>query len=151
MTFGEKVKSARLALNLSQIELAEKAGITERSIYSYEQTGIFPKSAVLKKLAEALNVTVSYLLDDEETDKHANIDQELFYANAKRGYGYKGAREAREVVSRAAALFAGGELDDKEKDIFFQSLMEVYLESKAEARDKFSSRRRISRKKNTLP
>jgi hypothetical protein len=102
---------------------------------------------VLKKLAEALNVTVSYLLDDDETDKHANIDQELFFANAKRGFGYKGAREARDVVSRAAALFAGGELGDEAKDVFFQSLMEVYLESKAEARNKFTSRRRISRRK----
>ena len=147
MTFGEKIKSARLALNLSQIELAEKTGITERSIYSYEQTGTFPKSPVLKKLADALNVTVGYLLDDNETDKQANINQELFFANAKNAFGYKGAQEARDVISRAAALFAGGELDDEAKDIFFQSLMEVYLESKAEAREKFSSRRRTSSKK----
>ena len=147
MTFGEKIKGARLALNLSQIELAEKAGITERSIYNYEQTGTFPKSAVLKKLAGVLNVTVGYLLDEDETDKHANTDHELFFANAKKGFGYKGAQEAREVVSRAAALFAGGELDNEAKDIFFQSLMEVYLESKAEAREKFSSKQRISRSK----
>ncbi|MCL1874675.1 MAG: helix-turn-helix domain-containing protein [Synergistaceae bacterium] len=149
MTFGEKIKSARLALNLSQIELAEKAGVTERSIYSYEQTGTFPKSTVLKKLAGALDVTVSYLLDESETDKRANIDQELFFVGAKSGFGYKGAREAREVVSRAAALFAGGELDNEAKDVFFQSLMEVYLESKAEAREKFSGKRR--RKSNILP
>jgi len=147
MTFGEKIKSARLALNLSQIELAEKAGITERSIYSYEQTGTFPKSPVLKKLAEALNITVGYLLDEDETDKHANVDQDLFFLSAKKGFGYKGAKEAREVVFRAAALFAGGELDDEAKEVFFQSLMEVYLESKAEAREKFSSRRRVSRRK----
>lgn len=147
MTFGEKIKSARIALNLSQIELAEKAGVTERSIYSYEQTGTFPKSAVLKKLAGALNVTVSYLLDEEENNQHSIIDQESFIANARKGYGYRGAREAREVVSRAAALFAGGELDSEAKEVFFQSLMEVYLESKAEARQKFSSKRRVSRKK----
>jgi transcriptional regulator with XRE-family HTH domain len=150
MIFGEKIKNARLAMNLSQIELAKKVGITERSIYSYEQTGTFPKSTVLKKLAEALNVTVSYLLDEGETDKHANIEQELFFSYAKKGFGYKGAREAREVVSRAAALFAGGELDNEAKDVFFQSLMEVYLESKAEAREKFSPGRR-NRKRSKLP
>ena len=149
MTFGEKIIKARHELNLSQIELAERVGVTERSIYSYEQTGVFPKSTVLKKLAEALNVTVNYLLDDGETN--ANILQELYFANAKKGFGYKGAREAREVVSRAAALFAGGELDDEAKDVFFQSLMEVYLESKAEAREKFSSKRRVSRKKDKQP
>jgi transcriptional regulator with XRE-family HTH domain len=148
MTFGEKIKKARHELNLSQIELAEKVGVTERSIYSYEQTGVFPKSTVLKKLATALNVTVNYLLDDSETDKNADIWQELHFAKAKKEFGYKGAYEAREVISRAAALFAGGELDNEAKDIFFQSLMEVYLESKTEAREKFSSGQRLGSKKN---
>ena len=146
MTFGEKLKNARLALNLSQIELAERAGITERSIYSYEQAGTLPRSAVLKRLADALNVSVAYLMDEDEADKHKNIDEELFLANAKNEFGYKGAREAQAVLEQASALFAGGELEDDAKDIFFQSLMEVYLESKAEAREKFSPKRRVSRK-----
>jgi transcriptional regulator with XRE-family HTH domain len=145
MMFGDKLKNARITLNLSQTELAERAGISERSIYAYEQTGAFPRRAVLQRLAEALGVTVAYLLDDEETDKHKNIDEELFLANVKNEYGYKGAREASEVLSRASALFAGGELEDNAKEIFFQSLMEVYLESKAEAREKFAPRQRVSR------
>jgi len=146
MTFGEKLMSTRLALNLSQIELAEKAGITERSIYNYEQTGILPRSAVLKRLAEALNVSVAYLMDEDETDKMKNNDEELFIANAKNEFGHKGAREAQAVLDKASALFAGGELDDEAKEIFFKSLMEVYLESKAEAREKFAPKRRKSRK-----
>ena len=147
MTIGDKLRIARIALNLSQIELAEKVGITERSIYNYEQTETYPKPAILKKLAEVLNVTVAYLMDEDEADKHKDIDQELFMANVKNKYGAKGVREAKDVISRASALFAGGELSDKAKDIFFQSLMEVYLESKAEASEKFAARRRISRKK----
>ena len=146
MTFGEKLVNARITMNLSQTELAEMVGISERSIYSYEQTGTLPRTAVLKKLADALGVSVSYLMDEEETDKLKNISDELFIANARNEYGYKGAREAQEVLARASALFAGGELDDNAKEIFFQSLMEVYLESKAEAREKFSPHRRKSRK-----
>jgi len=146
MTFGEKLMSTRLALNLSQIELAEKAGITERSIYNYEQTGILPRSAVLKRLAEALNVSVAYLMDEDETDKMKNNDEELFIANAKNEFGHKGAREAQAVLDKASALFAGGELDEAAKDIFIKSLMEVYLESKVEAREKFAPKRRKSRK-----
>ena len=146
MTFGEKLMSTRIALNLSQIELAEKAGITERSIYNYEQTGILPRSAVLKRLAEALNVSVAYLMDEDETDKMKNNDEELFIANAKNEFGHKGAREAQAVLDKASALFAGGELDEAAKDIFIKSLMEVYLESKVEAREKFAPKRRKSRK-----
>ena len=146
MTFGEKVLNARITLNLSQTELAEKVGVSERAIYSYEQTGTFPRTAVLKRIADALGVTVSYLMDEDETDIHKNIDQELFIANVKNEHGAKGAREATEVLSRAAALFAGGELEDDAKEIFFQSLMEVYLESKAEAREKFAPKMKKSRK-----
>lgn len=146
MTFGEKLLKARLALNLSQTELAEKAQISERSIYSYEQAGAIPRTPVLKRLAQALNVTLAYLIGVNETDNAKNIDEELFLANAKNEYGYKGAREAQDVLSRASALFAGGELNDEAKEIFFQSLMEVYLESKAEAREKFAPKRRKSRK-----
>lgn len=147
MTFGEKLKNARLALNLSQSEVAEMTGISERSLYTYEQTGVLPRSSNIRKLAEALQVSVGYLLDEEETDTTKDIDHDIFIANAKNEYGYKGAKEATDLLSRASALFAGGELDDSAKDLFFQSLMEVYLESKEEARAKFSPKR--ARKKRS--
>lgn len=150
MTFGEKLKTVRLSLNLSQSELSEKTGISERSLYTYEQTGILPRSNNLRKLAEALNVSVSYLLDEEETDPNKDIDHDIFIANSKNQYGYKGAREATEILSRASALFAGGELDDEAKELFFQSLMEVYLDSKQEARNKFSPKKRARKHKSDL-
>lgn len=148
MNFGGKLKIARLAMNLSQSELAEKTGISERSIYTYEQTGILPRSGNLRKLADALNVSVSYLLDEEETDKSKNIDQDIFIANSKNKFGYKGAREATDILTRASALFAGGELNDEAKELFFQSLMEVYLDSKQEARKKFSPKQRARKTKS---
>lgn len=148
MKFGEKLKAARLAINLSQKELSDLTGISERSLYTYEQTGILPRSGNIRKLADALNVSVSYLLDEEETNTQKNIDQDIFLTNVKGRYGYNGAKEAREVLSKASALFAGGQLDDDAKDIFFHALMEVYLESKEEARTKFSSKKRVTRKKN---
>lgn len=135
-------------MNLSQSELAEKTGISERSIYTYEQTGILPRSGNLRKLADALNVSVSYLLDEEETDKSKNIDQDIFIANSKNKFGYKGAREATDILTRASALFAGGELNDEAKELFFQSLMEVYLDSKQEARKKFSPKQRARKTKS---
>lgn len=150
MTFGEKLKTVRLSLNLSQSELSEKTGISERSLYTYEQTGILPRSNNLRKLAEALNISVSYLLDEEETDPNKDIDHDIFIANSKNQYGYKGAREATELLSRASALFAGGELDDEAKELFFQSLMEVYLDSKQEARNKFSPKKRARKHKSDL-
>jgi transcriptional regulator with XRE-family HTH domain len=146
MTFGEKLKTARIALNLSQIELGEKVGISERSIYTYEQAGVRPRQNVLVKLAAALRVSVHYLVDEGETDTQKNIDQDYFVTLAKEKHGSKGAQEAADVISRASALFAGGELDEDDKEVFIQSLMEVYLESKAEASEKFSPQKRKRRK-----
>ncbi|MFR1517945.1 MAG: helix-turn-helix domain-containing protein [Clostridia bacterium] len=147
MTFGEKLKNARLALNLSQSEVAEMTGISERSLYSYEQTGVLMRIGNIRKLAEALQVSVGYLLDEEETDTTKDIDHDIFIANAKNEYGYKGVKEATDILSRVSTLFAGGNLDDSAKDLFFQSLTKIYLESKEEARAKFTPKQ--VRKKRT--
>ncbi len=146
MTFGEKLREARLTLNLTQRELADMTGISERSLYTYEQSGIMPRSGNVRKLADALNVSTSYLLDEEETDPSKHLDQDIFLAQVQDEYGYRATIEAREVLTRASALFAGGTLSDEAKDAFFRSLMEVYLESKEEARTKFSPKSRAKRK-----
>jgi transcriptional regulator with XRE-family HTH domain len=141
MTFGEKVKEARLALNMSQTELSQITGISERSLYTYEQLGTIPRSSNIKKIAEALKVSVTYLMDEDEADKNKHIEQDQFIADAKKEFSSKGAREAHEILNRTGALLAGGELDDSAKEVFFQALMEVYLDSKQTARDKFTPKK----------
>ena len=141
MTFGEKVKEARLAMNLSQTELSQLTGISERSLYTYEQLGTLPRKSNIRKLAEALHISVSYLLDDEETDKQSRIDEDMFLAEARKQFGAKGAKEAQEVLGRVSSLFASGDLDEDAKDVFFQALMSVYMDSKKNAREKFTAKK----------
>ena len=146
MTFGEKLRETRLALNLSQAELSQMTGLSERSLYTYEQLGIIPRSRNVKKLAEALNVSPAYLLDEEETDPQKSFDSARMIEDVKKEFGTRGAREAHDVLERAGALLAGGDLDEEAKDAFFQSLMEVYLDSKKNAREKYTPKRyRVSR------
>ena len=149
MTFGEKIKQARLAANMTQSALAKKTGISERSLYTYEQGRIMPRSSNLLKIAESLNVSVGYLLDDSETSIQKNMKQDIFLANVKNKHGYKGADEATDILNRTSTLFAGSELDEKAKDIFFQSIMEIYLKSKEEVQAKFPSKKRASHKKKS--
>ena len=132
MTFGEKIKEARLAMNLSQTELAQMTGISERSLYTYEQLGTLPRKSNIRKLAEALHISVSYLLDESETDSQSHIDQDMFILEAK---------EAQEVLGRVNSLFAGGELDEDAKDVFFQAIMSVYMDSKKTAREKYTPKK----------
>jgi transcriptional regulator with XRE-family HTH domain len=148
MTFGEKLRETRIALNLSQMELSRMTGLSTRSLYTYEQLGIIPRNSNLKKLAEALNVSPDYLLDENVTDHAEFFDQGLLIDEVKKEYGARGAREAHDILERAGVLLAGGELDDAAKDAFFQSLMEVYLDSKKNAKDKFTAKKyRVSRKR----
>jgi transcriptional regulator with XRE-family HTH domain len=156
MTFGEKLKRCRLVLNLSQTDLAKRTGITERTIYSYEAIGIMPRSGNVKKLADALGVSVSYLLEDDQNVVTTQIDDspeetnaEIYLLAVKDKFGEKGLDEAKELLGRTAALFAGGDIEEEAKDIFFRSLMEVYLEAKTDARDKYTPRKRKSRVKNS--
>lgn len=52
----------RKGLRLSQEELAEQAGVTRQSIYSYENAKTLPDSKTLAALARALGVTLDDLL-----------------------------------------------------------------------------------------
>ena len=130
MTFGEKIKEARLAMNLSQTELAQMTGISERSLYTYEQLGTFPRKNNIRKLAEALHISVSYLLDESETDSQSHIDQDMFILEAKENFGSKGAKEAQEVLGRVNSLFAGGGLVGTQKMYFSGILWSSFIFNK---------------------
>lgn len=134
MTFGEKVKAARSAMNLSQTELAQLTGISERSLYTYEQLGTIPRKSNIRKLAEALHISVSYLLDDQK-------DENMLLTESREQFGAKGAKEAQEVLGRVSSLFADDDLDENAKDVFFQALMTVYMDSKKTAREKFTPKK----------
>ena len=105
------------------------------------------------KIAEALGVSASFLMDEEGSADNGTAAGDGQIRSGVMGdieaeFGKKGAREAREVLERAGALLAGGDLDDEAKDVFFQALMEVYLDSKRSAREKYSpAKYRASRRK----
>jgi len=65
MTTGEKIKSIRSQMGLTQKELAEIAGISEISVRKYEMNNRTPKLAQLNKLAEALGVNIDLLAPDK--------------------------------------------------------------------------------------
>ena len=66
MTFGEKLKLARKEAGLSQEQLAEKMSVSRSAIAKWESDKGMPDVNNLKVLAQLLNVSIDYLLDDEE-------------------------------------------------------------------------------------
>ena len=63
MPMGDRIRAARLKKGLTQKELAEICNLNRNSIFMYEKNGIEPKYAQLQRIADALDVTINYLLD----------------------------------------------------------------------------------------
>jgi len=66
MTFGEKVLAVRKNLKWSQDELARKIGTSAPIVGRYERNEIKPSIETAKKIADALEVTVDYLIGDSD-------------------------------------------------------------------------------------
>ncbi len=81
MTFGTKLKQARQKAGLSQEQLAEKLGVSRSAIAKWETDKGMPDIENLKIIAKFLDVSVDYLLGDDEklslqTTKEAiNLDE----------------------------------------------------------------------------
>lgn len=56
--FGKRLKEIRKQNNLTQFQLAELSGIDEKHLSYIERGGSFPKSDVIEKFAQILNVEV---------------------------------------------------------------------------------------------
>lgn len=137
-TFGEKVRQAREILELSQETLAKEAGLSQRSITSYETNQSRPRGATARRLAKVLGVSTDYLLNDGEDDPREGLSKDIHLENVYRSYGSLGEREARELLEKNMALFAGGNLSQEAKDAFFEAVMTAYVTCKEEARKTYA-------------
>jgi transcriptional regulator with XRE-family HTH domain len=66
---GARILELRKAKNWSQSGLAAKVGVSYAQIGRYETKGSQPPAEVLKKLAEALDSTVDFLINGNTEDK----------------------------------------------------------------------------------
>lgn len=66
MTFGEKLKEARKEAGLSQEQFAEKMGVSRSAVAKWESGKGMPDVPNLKIMAQLLDVSVDYLLDEDE-------------------------------------------------------------------------------------
>ena len=66
MTFGEKLKKARKEAGLSQEQLAEKLSVSRSAVAKGESDNGMPDVNNLKAIAQLLDVSVDYLLDEDE-------------------------------------------------------------------------------------
>ncbi len=136
-SFSDKIRDARASLGLSQTEVAQAAEVSVRSIAAYENGEKKPRQGTMLKLAKALQVSVTFLTDDNCEDPVADIDTDGYIAEAREHYGASGVRDMQELMRENAAFFAGGSISQEEKDMFFESLTQAYFACKNAAKEKF--------------
>jgi len=66
---GSRIIELRKAKNWSQSQLADKVGVSYAQIGRYETKDSQPPAAVLKKIADALDTTVDFLINGNTEDK----------------------------------------------------------------------------------
>ncbi|MGD9721496.1 MAG: helix-turn-helix domain-containing protein [Pirellulales bacterium] len=76
-SFGDRLRKEREEKGLSQSDLAEKAGLQPSAISHFELGRRMPSFDNLKRLADALSVTVDYLLGRQSSPSNAGpvVDQ----------------------------------------------------------------------------
>ena len=66
MTFGQKMAFCRKEKKISQAEIGKIAGINSDIVGKYERDEMKPSIETAKKLADALGVSIDYLVSDTE-------------------------------------------------------------------------------------
>lgn len=68
ITTGKFIARKRKEQNLTQEQLAERLGVSNKTIFKWETGKCMPDYAVVKSLCEELKVSVSELMDGEEAE-----------------------------------------------------------------------------------
>jgi len=125
MSFSEKLKELRKNSGLSQEELAEKIGVSRRSLIYYEQGKSYPsRPETITAIAEVFGVTTDELLGDGER----------FVVQAAAAGGVRAGKSAQEIIENMCALFAGGELSSEDEEEAMRIVSDAYWRSREKNR-----------------
>ena len=69
--FGSTIAALRKAKGMTQLDLAQKMGVTDKAVSKWERNLSFPDVASLPRLAELLEVSVDDLLEVRTTERDA--------------------------------------------------------------------------------
>lgn len=123
MNFAEKLKDLRIEKGLTQEELAQKSGISLKTISRYELGETLPRTEkYYESIASALDVSSDYFLSQETN----------FLINARKTFGNKGAKDAEELINGMIGLMAGGELPEEDKTTILNAMQEAFYMAKME-------------------
>lgn len=136
MVFKERLKQKRVEAGMTQVQLAQSAGVTARTIQNYELGTRKPSNMeVVQKIADVLHTTTEYLLGSSGT----------YVVEAHEKGGAQSARDIEQLVSEVTGLFAGGELSVESLEGAMKALNDAYWIAKEKNR-KYAAKKNGSTK-----
>ena len=99
--FSKRLRAARESKKLSQNELAEKAGFQPSAISHFETGNRSPSFANLKRLADALDITVDYLLGRAEEPQNPGLVAEQLFRHLEQM-----SPDDQETITKMAKMLA---------------------------------------------
>ena len=131
-TFAQKIKAERKKRGLTQTEMGNLLGVSQRMVLAYETAGRRPHRAKMQEFAEKLELPLAYLAEDQY-DSILSVFNGITSAQtepvpvqeAPASAASLAKKEMEFLRERSTALFAGGELPQESKDAFFQSLLGI--------------------------
>jgi transcriptional regulator with XRE-family HTH domain len=75
VTLAQRIRQARESVHISQKELGENIGVSDKSISSYEKGRSMPSFEKLKKIASITKKPITYFTDEQT--KNTNILEKL--------------------------------------------------------------------------
>lgn len=126
MTIEEKLDIMLNRKRIKRVDFAESVGITYRAFAYYMSGTRKPRRGILEKIADKLDVTPEFLLDDSQTIE-LTAEEKLIRTMARRGID---TAEAERFLSKSRGLFAGNSLTSDDKAHLMRCLAEIYEDSR---------------------
>lgn len=102
---GEFILKLRKEKNMSQLDLADKIGVTDRAISKWENGKGLPDISLMQPLCKELNITINDLLSGERVD---NKDyQEKFEENVLKAIKYSNKLVIKSILFYLGTFFSG--------------------------------------------
>lgn len=117
MALGERLKEARKNRKLTQMEAASKLGITNGALSGYERNYRDPDTEMVKKLANLYDVSIEWLLGNDQQVRNNSVNTKDELDIAKR------MQQLREDLMNAEGLaFDGEPMSDEARESLLEAM-----------------------------
>lgn len=126
MKMNEKIEIILGRKRIRKSDLAHNVGITYRAFANYMNGSRKPRPSTLSKIAEELQVSTEFLLDDSQ-ELELTVE-ERFIKRVCASDADKA--QTAQFLAQSRGLFAGNALSADDKEALLKCLLEIYEDSK---------------------